>query len=211
MNSRSKSPGTVSSKSAYHHGDLREQLINAARQLIYDHGATQFKLCDACRLAGVSTAAPYRHFTDREELIDAVVTAGFNELSTSARKGAHAFSPGTYEAITSIGTAYVEFARRQPNLFRLMFGRHRSGEDACQIDAAGSESYQVLLQHVALFKGSQHVDAEVEHAAFPLWIFVHGLSFILIDNNLGSGAQQIDLAELIGDNCRRLLVAESRT
>ena len=208
-----KSALRVSSKAAYHHGDLREHLVRAARQLVNKQGVAQFKLAGACQLAGVSSAAPYRHFADRDELLQAVVVAGFADLTKAAQVATAQFTPGTYESISAIGIAYVNFACREPNLFRLMFGRNHAdepiGKNTEQITRSGSSCYDVLLEHVTKFLGKPDIDDEVRESAFPLWTFVHGLSFILIDNNLGMGDQAPDIASLVAHNCRRLLIKKS--
>ncbi|MBX9926839.1 MAG: TetR/AcrR family transcriptional regulator, partial [Hyphomicrobiaceae bacterium] len=64
----------------YHHGDLRGALISAARQLVNERGAEQFSLADACRVAGVSTAAPYKHFRDKNEVLEELIIIGMHEL-----------------------------------------------------------------------------------------------------------------------------------
>ena len=68
-------------KDRYHHGDLREALIQATTTLVEERGAENFSLADACRCAGVSTAAPYRHFRDKEEILEEIAARGFDTLT----------------------------------------------------------------------------------------------------------------------------------
>ena len=67
-------------KARYHHGELREALIGATRQLVEERGAENFTLADACRVAGVTTAAPYRHFRGKQEILEEIASRGFDEL-----------------------------------------------------------------------------------------------------------------------------------
>jgi len=75
----------VQRKAHYHHGELREALISATRQLVEQRGAENFTLADACRVAGVTTAAPYRHFRGKQEILEEIASRGFDELRTKSR------------------------------------------------------------------------------------------------------------------------------
>src|SRR6266850_1938507 len=72
----------VRRKARYHHGELREALIRATRQLVEQRGAENFTLADACRVAGVTTAAPYRHFRGKQEILEEIASRGFEELKS---------------------------------------------------------------------------------------------------------------------------------
>lgn len=217
-----------SSKAGYHHGNLRDHLIAATRSLIDEHGPEHFKVADACRLAGVSTAAPYRHFSDREALLEAVAIAGFHDLRDEARAAGRLLPQGSTEAISAIGKAYVLFAIREPNLFRLMFSHNSSGSDEsemesdtgihespkddvgssttlCGREAAGRECYEVLLEQLVFTLKRDVIDEEVIKAAFPLWTFVHGLSFLVIDGNLAVNQLPIDIMQQIDFVSSRLM------
>ena len=80
---REKKRTAVRSKKSFHHGDLREALIAATRELLIEHGPDGFTLADACRRAGVTTAAPYKHFRDKQEIIEEIVARGFDQLLTA--------------------------------------------------------------------------------------------------------------------------------
>src|SRR5882724_10759607 len=75
---------TVRRKAPYHHGELREALIRATRQLVEERGAENFTLADACRVAGVTTAAPYRHFRGKHEILEEIASRGFEEMRKRA-------------------------------------------------------------------------------------------------------------------------------
>jgi len=199
---------TLSGKRAgYHHGNLRDDLINASRALVRENGQEHFKVSDACRHAGVSTAAPYRHFSDRQALLAAVAVAGFNELRDQTREAGAQYSIGSIEAVSAIGKAYVAFASREPNLFKLMFGQstsdQHSGSD--QGFTAGRECYEVLLEQLVARLDSAGINEQVIEAAFPLWTFVHGISFLVIDGKLSVNQMPIDINRQIERATTRLM------
>ena len=115
----------VRAKKRFHHGDLREALIAATRELLIEHGPDGFTLADACRRAGVTTAAPYKHFRDKQEILEEIVLRGFEELTAANAKAVAEGGPGTIAGITAMGISYLDFAVAQPAVFRLMFG-HKS-------------------------------------------------------------------------------------
>jgi AcrR family transcriptional regulator len=105
----------------YHHGDLREDLVRAALELIKEKGPAGFTFADAARWAGVSPAAPYRHFRDREELLADVAKRGFTLFSDALQKAWGEGKPTTAEAFKRIGAAYLNFARNEPAYYAAMF------------------------------------------------------------------------------------------
>ena len=104
----------------YHHGNLREALIAAARRLIAEHGPQGFTLNEASRTAGVSPSAPYRHFRDRNALIEATAEEGFN-LFRERLLAATAGVASPYEALHRMGAAYYAFALDEPGFYQAMF------------------------------------------------------------------------------------------
>src|SRR5260221_5999125 len=107
------------SEATYHHGDLRAALVRAALELLEDSGESDLSLRAVARRAGVSPAAPYRHYADREALVSAVAAVGYPELATRPAL-AHP-SPSTGEQLASVAVAYVQFSLDPPPLFRIMF------------------------------------------------------------------------------------------
>jgi len=105
----------------YHHGNLKEALLQAALGLIAEKGAAGFTFADAARMAGVSPAAPYRHFRDRDELLSSIAQRGFEQFET--RLGI-AWDDGRPDAVTAferVGKAYLAFAREEPAFYSAMF------------------------------------------------------------------------------------------
>src|ERR1700712_964934 len=107
----------------YHHGDLRRALIDAASRLLEAEGPSALSLRAVAREAGVSPAAPYHHFKDKAELLDAVAQEGWEILGEQMRD-AKASTTGMQQ-LTSLGVAYVCFARDNPALYRVMYDAAR--------------------------------------------------------------------------------------
>src|SRR3954464_11652676 len=95
----------------YHHGNLREALIRAALELIAEKGAAGFTFADAARWAGVSPAAPYRHFRDRDELMSDVARRGFELFEAALKRAWDDGKPDPSTAFERLGKAYLKFAR----------------------------------------------------------------------------------------------------
>ena len=105
----------------YHHGNLREALIAAALDLISKKGAAGFTFADAARAAGVSPAAPYRHFRDRDALMADVARRGFEGFATALAGAWDGGKPSPRTAFERVGRAYLRFAEKEPALFSAMF------------------------------------------------------------------------------------------
>ena len=192
----------VKAKSGYHHGDLRQELIAATRVLVEAKGPDGFSVSEASRAAGVSTAAPYKHFADRTELLQEVALQGYREMTEAFLRAQAPHAPGTIAAIAAIGTAYVEFAEANPELFRMMFAFKDKSE---AMEEAGMACYGVVLGQIALWRGRETVDDEIMQLGFPLWTFVHGLSFLRIDGKADHAKIQRSVPDLVGEATRLLL------
>src|SRR3954464_1407082 len=105
----------------YHHGNLREALIRAALELIAQKGPAGFTFADAARWAGVSPAAPYRHFRDRDALLADVARRGFELFEAALRRAWDDGKPPPYVAFENPGPAYLHFARNEPAYYSAMF------------------------------------------------------------------------------------------
>ncbi len=134
-------------KAAYHHGDLRSALLAAALEIIEDTGPQGLTIREVARRAGVSHAAPYRHFADKDELILSVVEQGFDLLQESMLAEKRAAGPDPVEQFAASGMAYLDFAMRYPAYYRVMF----SGD---LLNSTGHES----LQHTSSTAFSQMLE-----------------------------------------------------
>src|ERR1700744_6041516 len=105
----------------YHHGNLREALLQAALDLIAQKGPAGFPFANAPRMAGVSPAAPYRHFRDRDELLSSIAQRGFEQFEAALTAAWDDGRPDTISAFERVGRAYLDFARAQPAFYSAMF------------------------------------------------------------------------------------------
>src|ERR1700692_879924 len=161
----------MSSKATYHHGDLRAALIRAAIELLEESGETELSLRAVARRAGVSPAAPYRHYADREALVSAVAAVGYRELAERL-VAAHP-SPSTPEQLASVAIAYVQFALERPALFRIMFGEScdRDNDERVAATAAVSTYVRAIVERT-------FPQADAEPLATAVWALVHGLAVL---------------------------------
>src|SRR4029453_10733034 len=105
----------------YHHGNLKEALLQAALDLITQKGAAGFTFADAARMAGVSPAAPYRHFRDRDELLSSIAQRGFEQFEALLTQAWDDGRPDTITAFERVGRTYLAFAREEPAFYSAMF------------------------------------------------------------------------------------------
>lgn len=110
-----------SGRRGYHHGNLREALIQAALDLIAEKGPAGFTFADAARSAGVSSAAPYRHYRDREALLADVARRGFELFGERLARAWNEGKPDPYASFEGLGRAYLAFAREEPAYYSAMF------------------------------------------------------------------------------------------
>ena len=159
----------------YHHGDLSRALVDAARRILEADGPAALSLRAVAREAGVSPAAPYHHFKDKTELLEAVAQGGWVAMS-DAICGARRDASDPREAITDIGIAYVKFARENPALYRLMYDTTRD-RTAMPEHANKEESGYNQVQEALVEAGADPTDArELELATIASWCAVHGLA-----------------------------------
>jgi AcrR family transcriptional regulator len=204
----------VRPKNKFHHGDLREALIAATCELLVEHGPDGFSLADACRRAGVTTAAPYKHFRDKQEILEEIVLRGFEELTAANAKAVDEGGPGTVAGITAMGMSYLDFAVAQPAVFRLMFGHKSAIKEVKQIDETGNQCLKNVIEQVAAYCRKHGHTADAEKIAIRLWTFVHGASSLQLDGDYERVAPGVNVHDLIADVTPKLLGAaapEKRT
>ena len=185
----------------YHHGNLRETLLEAATRLIAEVGPTAFTLREVARRAGVSHNAPYRHFRDKEDLTVAVATQGFEELATAmlAAAGQHA---DPLERLKRAGLAYVVFALRRPEHFAVMFDAPAPERTHPEWAAAGEHAFRTLVD---LVQGSMDQGClrpgDPRQLALLAWSMVHGVAKLAITGRLpySSKTEILKFAEFVID------------
>ena len=185
----------------YHHGDLRGALLEAIRALVERDGPDAFRIAEACRMAGVSTAAPYKHFADRDAMLHGVALAGMGRLSEAMERGAASHPPGDPARVVALGEAYVGFAGAEPGVFRLMFGLADDHADDPDLTAAGDAAEALVAQVVGEHMGRDPASDDVRLRAYALWCFVHGHSFLMLDGKTDpmQAAAEAALLGLVGE------------
>jgi AcrR family transcriptional regulator len=113
--------GGRSGPRGYHHGNLKEALIRAALELIAQKGPAGFTFAEAARWAGVSPAAPYRHFRDRDELLIDVARRGFDQFEVALARAWDGGRPDAFTGFHRVGKAYLQFAKNEPAYYSAMF------------------------------------------------------------------------------------------
>jgi AcrR family transcriptional regulator len=128
----------------YHHGNLREALVRAALELIGQKGPAGFTFADAARSAGVSSAAPYRHFRDRDALIADVARRGFELFAAALTLAWNDGRPDPYRAFENVGRAYLAFARSEPAYYSAMFEAGIPHDADPELREAAGRAFEVL-------------------------------------------------------------------
>jgi AcrR family transcriptional regulator len=128
----------------YHHGNLREALIQAALELIVKKGAAGLTFAEAARLAGVSPAAPYRHFRDRDELMANVALRGYERFEAALTQAWDGGRPDAFAALDRLGKAYLAFAGAEPAYYAAMFEAGVPPGATPQLREAGERAFGVL-------------------------------------------------------------------
>lgn len=186
-------------KGAYHHGDLREALVSAAVSIIEKDGVDALTLREVGRRVGVSQAAPYHHFKDKDALLAAVAEEGFRKLS-EAMEDARAVVTGARARVRAIGVGYVRFAVRHPSHFRVMFAGIIQVANHPSLHEAGDRAFGILVEGIEAGQkaGILRKGPVIELAALA-WSMMHGLSMLYVNGILdgpGGPPETIDhLAE----------------
>jgi AcrR family transcriptional regulator len=136
--------GGRSGPRGYHHGNLKEALIRAALELIAQKGPAGFTFAEAARWAGVSPAAPYRHFRDRDELLIDVARRGFDRFAGTLESAWDGGRPEAFTAFDRLGKAYLRFAKSEPAYYSAMFEAGIPPEVSPELQEAGQRTFAVL-------------------------------------------------------------------
>ncbi|MCV3271973.1 TetR/AcrR family transcriptional regulator [Roseobacter sinensis] len=197
-------------RTTYHHGDLREQLLDVVRELVETHGPEGFSVAEAARRAGVSTAAPYKHFKDRTDLMNALVSKAMDRMAAQMAQGRDRFEAGTYESVAGIGQAYIDFAKDEPGIFRLMFGLTEGHEDQEVLQQKGEDCFGIVVEDCARFLDTAPESEAARRAAYILWTNVHGHAFLSIDNKKKTEAKALEDWDFLMTVSRAVLDASAR-
>ena len=166
----------------YHHGNLREALIDAALTLIADKGPAGFTIAEAARLAGVSPGAPYRHFRDAEALLAEVALRGFERFGASLAAAWNDGRPDPLRAFEALGRAYLAFARQEPAYYAAMFETHIPFEAHPGLLSASESAFAILRQ------AADRLSAKLPRGDRPpslmmalhIWALSHGIASLFV-------------------------------
>jgi AcrR family transcriptional regulator len=158
----------------YHHGDLSRALVDAARRILENEGPAALSLRAVAREAGVSPAAPYHHFKDKSELLEAVAHEGWGALDAVLIE-ARASAKDASERMTGLGVAYVKFARDNPALYRVMYDCSRD-KDALPDQMKTEGAYCQVRDTISEQSGGGVADIDLELATIAAWCAGHGLA-----------------------------------
>ena len=203
---RPKTPKTAA-RAAYHHGNLREALLEAGLAHLETSGDEALSLREMARRTGVAANAVYRHFASKERLLVALAAEGFRRLRTAQDRAMDA-TRDPIQAMKLSGLAYVQFARANPALFRLMFDRFASSEKDPELTQAVRESYDQLCARAAAASRLAATDPKVSVRAIHALALVHGLSHLQLDGGLSDWAGDPDaLTESVLEYAAQLRVS----
>jgi AcrR family transcriptional regulator len=191
---------------SYQHGDLREALIQGGLKLLTEQGLTGFSLRAAAQLAGVSHAAPYRHFADKQALVAAIAERGFRTLTASMMEElAASKATGAIEKLFALGVGYVRFGTRHPDYLRVIFGSAVSDQAPAALRDAAEEAYRALRDVVEAGLATGELSGgDPELISLSCWSMVHGLSALLTSGPVKLPADPAALRTLVVANLRLL-------
>jgi AcrR family transcriptional regulator len=184
---------------SYHHGNLKEVLLDAARKLIEQYGPAGFSLTEAARLAGVSPAAPYRHFRDREALLAEVARNGFERFAARLDMAWNNGIPTPFSAFENLGRAYLAFAREEPASYAVMFESGLSTANDEQLKLAADRAFDVLQRAAAALCRVLPPDRRppVTLMSLHVWALSHGVADLFIEARPGGKKLPLPAEEIL--------------
>ena len=189
MSWRKDEPGERDAPRSYHHGNLREELIRAALELIARKGTAGFTFADAARFTGVSPAAPYRHFRDRDDLMASVAQRGFEQFHATLARAWDDGRPDAFVALDRLGKAYLEFARVQPAFYSAMFEAGVPVGANASLREAGERAFAILRSAADAICAAMPALGRPPAfmVALHIWAVAHGVASLF---GRGDGAQR---------------------
>lgn len=170
-------------RKGYHHGALKDALVQVAEQLLAEKGPAGFTLADAARAAGVTPAAPYRHFTDREALLTEVARRGFAAFAARLNAALTA-AKNPADGMVAMGKAYLSFARENPGAYTAMFAGPLS-EDRSGLAGTGEEAFGVLVRGMErALKERLPAGTDTVALACQIWALSHGVATLTASGRL---------------------------
>jgi len=184
---------------SYHHGNLKEALINAALELIAKKGPAGFTFAEAARWAGVSPAAPYRHFRDRDELLADVARRGFEQFAGALERAWDGGKPEPFAAFERLGKAYLAFARTEPAYYSAMFEAGVPLDISAELTAAGDRAFAVIRVASETLIGRMPATRRPPALmmALHIWSLSHGIASLFARGDAGRRKLPMTAEELL--------------
>jgi AcrR family transcriptional regulator len=163
----------------YHHGGLKDALVEAARALMAEHGPAGFTLAEAAKRVGVTTAAPYRHFADRNDLMGELARRGFDLFAERLAGAWDDGRPDARAAFRRMGRAYLGFAAAEPGLYAAMFDSAKSLRGLAALSVA-NKAFDGLCHAAAGVLAANGNPREVRIFALQIWALAHGTAMLAL-------------------------------
>ena len=179
INARGRKP----KRAAYHHGDLRQQLLTVAEAIILERGVDGFTLREAARRAGVSPAAPAHHFKDAKGLLTEVALLGFREFGDALEAADRAGGTDPAQRLRCQAVAYVNFALKQPARFQLMFRDDKHDDTNAEFKSVAARAYGILesaIRAATNVPPERELTPESYGLLLAVWSMVHGFSHLAL-------------------------------
>ncbi len=164
----------------YHHGGLKDALVEAARALMAEHGPAGFTLAEAAKRVGVTTAAPYRHFADRSDLMGELARRGFDLFAERLAGAWDDGRPDARAAFRRMGRAYLSFAAAEPGLYAAMFDSAKSLRGLAALSVANKAFDGLYLAAAGVLAAAGGNPREVRIFALEIWALAHGTAMLTL-------------------------------
>jgi AcrR family transcriptional regulator len=179
--------GEGEARGRYHHGNLREALVEAALRLIAERGPAGFAFVELARAAGVSPAAPYRHFRDRNAVLAEIARRGFLRFAEGLERAWNGGKPDPVRALENLGRAYLAFARAEPASYAVMFEAALPMEEEPALRQASDDAFAVLRRAAeAVCAAAPWHRPPPLMVALHLWATAHGVASLFVGGPDGS-------------------------
>ena len=179
-----QAPSLQISRSSYHHGDLRQTLLTAAKQLIVDYGIEYLSLRKLAQRVGVSRTAAYHHFDDKNDLLCAIAAEGFQQYLGNTQKNYRDHKLTDQQKVQQYIHQYVQFAAQNPEVYELMFGRciWKQAKCTAELKEIAYTSFQFQLEMIKYWQSKGLIqDDDSLRVSQVLWGAMHGIAKLYID------------------------------
>ncbi len=201
-------------RETYHHGDLKQALVDSGIKILVDHGVDALTLRSAARAAGVSHSAPYAHFKDKKALLAAIASRGFLDLYRQLNETLSRYQKFPRDLLIETGWTYTQFALNEPNCFKLMFSGILGEEHAYpEFNAAVQKTYQKLVEIVEICQSNNVLrPSSIEVGIISVWSLVHGFISLYLEQQLpGRVLEKYQLKTLLQNSLASLELDDNRS